>query len=134
MSLKILLKAVSSYMSREHFEGELDAWLVRPVVPAVPAAGEEPELPGGGLQVERDELVAETPNCEGSTAGAMIARCKEMLLALEYVDTKFLLGEEFVRGYRNYEDLIGEITGLDNKVLRNEKKKSRSSGGDGFRL
>ena len=32
-SLKILLKAVSSYMSRGNFEGELDAWLTRPLVP-----------------------------------------------------------------------------------------------------
>ena len=82
--------------------------MVRPVVPATLAAGEEPELPGGRLQVERDELVAETPNCKGSTAGAMIGRCKEMLLALEYVDAKFLLGEEFVRDFRNYRKMKEE--------------------------
>ena len=45
-SLKIFLKAISSYLSKGNFEGELNAWLARPVIPAVPPDGEEPEPPG----------------------------------------------------------------------------------------
>ena len=57
------------------------------------------------MQAEIDELVAETPNSEGSTTGALIARSKEMLIALEYVEAKFILEEQFVREYGSYEKL-----------------------------
>ena len=31
-SLKVLLKCISSYLSRGHFEGDLDTWLTNPVI------------------------------------------------------------------------------------------------------
>merc|ERR1711888_535124 len=46
-NLKILLKCVVSYLSRGHFEGELDEWLNNPVVPA-PAPDGGVALPPGG--------------------------------------------------------------------------------------
>ena len=51
-NLKILLKVVSTYMSRGNFEAGLDDWIARPVIPA--EVGDEP---GGGLGAERDGLV-----------------------------------------------------------------------------
>ena len=82
-NLKIFLKAVSSYMSRGNFEAGLDEWVNRPVIPA--EVGDEP---GGQLGPERERLIQMTPGCEDSTVGAIIARSKEMLLAVEYVEAK----------------------------------------------
>jgi hypothetical protein len=84
-NLKLFLKAVSSYMSLGNFEAGLNLWVNRPVIPA--EAGDEP---GGGLAAERASLIQLTPGCEDSTVGAMTSRSREMLLALEYVDAKFL--------------------------------------------
>ena len=106
-------------MSRGNFEAGLDDWLTRPIIPA--QVGDEP---GGGLGGQRDGLVQGTPGCEGSTVGAMTARCKEMLLTIEYVEMKFSLGEVFVGKYNTYNELRQETVGLDNRVLRLEKTKA----------
>ena len=39
-SLKVFLKCVTTYLSRGHFEGDLDAWLINPVVPVAAPGGE----------------------------------------------------------------------------------------------
>ena len=117
-NLKILLKVVSTYMSRGNFEVGLDEWLGRPVIPA-----QEGDEPGGGLGAERDGLVQGCQGCEGSTVGAMTIRSREMQLTIEYVENKFLLGEVFVARYNTYNELKLETVGLDNKVLRLEKTK-----------
>ena len=127
-NLKILLKAISSYLSKGNFEGELNAWIARPAIPEAPPEGEDPEASGGGLQAERVELVAGTPHCEGSTVGAMIARSQELLITLEYVEAKFILGEQFVEDFGSYERLRERMVGLDNQVLRGEKTKDIALG------
>jgi hypothetical protein len=64
-NLKILLKAIVSYLSRGNFEVILDQWLTLPVVPIQPEdAG---DAVGGGLNVERDALITQTANCENSS-------------------------------------------------------------------
>ena len=118
-NLKLFLKAVASYMSRGNFEAGLNQWVNRPLIPV--EVGDEP---GGGLAAERASLILLTPGCEDSTAGAMISRSREMLLALEYVDAKFLLGEAFVGKYNTYTELRTGTRGLENRVLREERTKA----------
>ena len=94
-NLRILLKCVISYLSRGYFEGQLDVWLNNPVLPVVPAEGAgEPAEPGGGLAVERAALLAQTPNCEGSSVTAMIIKSREMIQTTDYQEIKYRLGEE----------------------------------------
>ena len=57
-SLKILLKCITTYLSRGHFEGDLDAWLINPVVPVAVADGGVELPPGGGLAAKRAALIA----------------------------------------------------------------------------
>jgi hypothetical protein len=83
-SLKVLLKAVASYLSRGNFEVLLDQWLTMPVVPANP----QDDI-GGGLVNERNTLINQTPNCENSSVTAMIIKSKEILQTLEYSEQKF---------------------------------------------
>ena len=107
-NLKTLIKCIVSYLSRGYFEGQLDVWLNNPVVPVVPAEG-EPAEPGGGLADERAALLAQTPNCEGSSVTAMIIKSREMLLTIDYQETKYKLGEEFVITYNQYNISSGEV-------------------------
>ena len=78
-NLKILLKAIVSYLSRGNFEVILDQWLTLPVVPVEPD-----DAIGGGLNAERDALIAQTVNCENSSVTAMIIKSREVLLTIEY--------------------------------------------------
>ena len=98
-SLKVILKCISTYLSRGHFEGDLDTWLINPVIPVAPAAGEVELPPGGGLDAERAALIAGMPNCEGSSVTAMTMRAKEVLQTLEYQETKRILGERVVEQF-----------------------------------
>ena len=126
-SLKTLLKCVVSYLSRGNFEGQLDTWLNNPVLPVVPAVGAgEPAEPGGGLAVERATLLAQTPNCEGSSVTAMIIKSREMILTADYQETKYRLGEEFVTSYNQYNTINGEVDGIRNKVIRQEITKANA--------
>ena len=124
-NLRVFLKAVSSYMSRGNFEAGLDEWVNRPVIPVVPVEAEDVLLqPGGELGAERAGLILTTPGCENSTVGAMTIRSKEMVLAIDYVEAKFLLGEAFVGKYNAYTSLRTEAVGLENRVLREERTKA----------
>ena len=60
--LKILLKCVTTYLSRGHYEGDLDAWLINPVVPVAAPEGGHELPPGGGLAAERAALIRGIPN------------------------------------------------------------------------
>ena len=115
---RIRLKCVVSYLSRGYFEGQLDVWLNNPVLPAIPAerAG-EPAEPGGGLAVEIATLLAQTPNCEGSSVTAMIIKSREMIQTTDYQEIKYRLGEEFVTSYNQYNTINGEVDGIRNKFI-----------------
>ena len=54
----------------------------------------------------------------------MISRSRDMLLTLEYTETKFILGETFVGKFNSYKEMLAETVGLDNKILRQEKTKA----------
>ena len=118
-SLKILLKAVASYLSRGNFEVLLDQWLTMPVVPANP----QDDI-GGGLVNERNTLINLTPNCENSSVTAMILRSKEILQTLEYTEQKFLLGETFTNKFNTYNEKRMEAAGIENRVIRQEVTKA----------
>ena len=106
-------------MSRGNFEAGLDEWVNRPVIPA-----EAEDEPGGQLGPERAMLIQTNPGCEDSTVGAMTVRSKEMLLTIEYVEAKFVLGEVLVGKYNAYNELRTETVGLENRVLRVERTKA----------
>ena len=120
-NLKILLKAIVSYLSRGNFEIILDQWLNLPVV----AIGQEDAV-GGGLNAERDALIAQTVNCENSSVTAMIIKSKEILQAIEYQEQKYLLGEEFATAFNAYNEKRLEVTGIENQVIRQETTKANA--------
>ena len=60
-NLKVLLKCVATYLSRGHFEGDLDAWLYNPVVPVPAPDGGVALPPGGGLAAERAAPIGGCP-------------------------------------------------------------------------
>ena len=125
-SLKVLLKCISSYLSRGHFEGDLDTWLTNPVIPVVPADGGDALPPGGGLGAERAALIAGMPNCEGSSVTAMTMWAREVLQTLEYHEVKMLLGERVVEQFNVYNPLNEAVDGLRNRVIRRESTKARA--------
>ena len=125
-SLKIILKCITTYLSRGHFEGDLDAWLINPVVPVAPAEGEVELPPGGGLGAERAALIAGMPNCEGSSVTAMTMRAKEVLQTLEYQEAKMFLGERVVEQFNIFNPLNETSEGLRNLVIRRELTKARA--------
>ena len=105
-ALKIFLKALECYTSRENFEGAIDRWLNLPAVPAVPD-----DEAGGELGLERTTLIDLVPTCENSSITAMIFKCREMLESIEYFDSKIDLGKRL------------EVQGIENKVIREEQTK-----------
>ena len=123
-SLKVILKCISSYLSRGHFEGDLDTWLTNPVIPVVPAEGGVELPPGGGLGAERAALIAGMPNCEGSSVTAMTMRAKEVLQTLEYQEAKMILGERVVEQFNVYNPANETVDGLRNLVIRRELTKA----------
>ena len=118
-SLKVLLKAVASYLSRGNFEVLLDQWLTMPVVPANP----QDDI-GGGLVNERNTLINQTPNCENSSVTAMIIKSKEILQTLEYTEQKFQLGETFANRFNTYNEKRMDAVGIENRVIRQEVTKA----------
>ena len=113
-SLKVMLKCVVSYLSKGYFEGDLDTWLINPVVPAPAPDGGVELPPGGGLAAER----ASTLNCEGSSVSAMTLRAKEVLQTLEYQEAKMYLGEKVVEQFNIFNPLNEASDGLRNLVIR----------------
>ena len=120
-SLKILLKAVASYLSRGNFEILLNQWLTLPVVPANP----QDDI-GGGLVNERNTLMNLTPNCENSSVNAMILRSKEILQTIEYTEQKFILGEIFANRFNTYNEKRTEAIGIENRVILLEVTKANA--------
>ena len=120
-NLKILLKAIVSYLSRGNFEVILDQWLALPVVPVEPD-----DAIGGGLNAERDALIAQTVNCENSSMTAMIIKSREVLLTIEYQEQKYLVGEEFAISFNAYNEKRLEVTGIENQVIRQETTKANA--------
>ena len=120
-NLKILLKAIVSYLSRGNFEVILDQWLALPVVPVEPDDGI-----GGGLDAERNALIDQTANCENSSVTAMIIKSRETLQTIEYQEQKYLLGEEFVNSFNAYNEKRLETTGIENQVIRQEITKANA--------
>ena len=90
-NLKILLTVVKSYLSKGNFEIHLDQWLNLPVV----GIGQDDPV-GGGLNAERDALIAHTVNCENSSVSAMVMKSREILLAIEYQEQKYKLSEDII--------------------------------------
>ena len=125
-NLKAILKCISSYLSRGHFEGYLDTWLNNPVIPVVPAEGGVELPPGGGLGAERAALIAGMPNCEGSSVTAMTMKAKEVLQTLEYQEAKIFLGERVVEQFNIFNPLNETSEGLRNLVIRRELTKARA--------
>ena len=111
-------------MSRGHFEGDLDAWLINPVVPAPAPEGGVELPPGGGLAAERAALIGSMPNCEGSSVTAMTLRAKEVLQTLEYQEAKMYLGEKVVEQFNIFNPLNEASEGLRNLVIRRELTKA----------
>ena len=120
-TLKVLLKAVVSYLSRGNFEVLLDQWLTLPIVPANPG-----DAVGGGLDIIRDALIDQTPNCEDSSVTAMIARSREILLTIEYQEQKYILGETFANKFNTYNERRMEAVGIENRVIRHEVTKANA--------
>ena len=120
-NLKVLLKAVVSYLSRGNFEVLLDQWLTLPVVPVNPE-----DAVGGGLDIVRNALIDQTPNCEDSSVTAMITRSKEILLTIEYQEQKYLLGETFANKFNTYNERRMEAVGIENRVIRQEVTKANA--------
>ena len=123
-SLKIMLKCITTYLSRGHFEGDLDAWLINPVVPVAAPEGGVELPPGGGLAAERAALIGGMPNCEGSSVTAMTMRAKEVLQTLEYQEAKMYLGEKVVEQFNIFNPLNEASDGLRNLVIRRELTKA----------
>ena len=125
-SLKVMLKCVVSYLSKGYFEGDLDTWLINPVVPAPAPDGGVELPPGGGLAAERAALIGSTLNCEGSSVSAMTLRAKEVLQTLEYQEGKMYLGEEVVEQFNIFNPLNEASDDLRNLVIRRELTKARA--------
>merc|ERR1712215_270785 len=125
-NLKTFLKCVVSYLSRGHFEGELDEWLNNPIVPAPAPDGGVALPPGGGLGAERDALIASKPSCEGSSVTVMIMKAKEVLMTLDYMETKMYLGEKVVEQFNVFNPLNETCDGLRNAVIRGNTTKAEA--------
>ena len=78
------------------------------------------------MDIIRDALIDQTPNCEDSSVTAMIARSREILLTIEYQEQKYLLGETFANKFNTYNERRMEAVGIENRVIQQEVTKANA--------
>ena len=81
---------------------------------------------GGGLDIERNTLIDQTPNCENSSVTAMITRSREIWLTIEYQEQKYLLGETFANKFNTYNERRMEAVGIENRVIGQDVTKANA--------